>query len=72
MRVLLVEDEPDIAQFISQGLDEAGYAVDLAKDGAAGLDYFLVVAYDLILLDIMLPKIDGLHLPIAEEGPRSI
>lgn len=62
MRVLVVEDEPDIAQFISQGLDEAGYAVDLAKDGAAGLDYFLAVEYDLILLDIMLPKIDGLHL----------
>jgi DNA-binding response OmpR family regulator len=62
MRVLLVEDEPDIAQFISQGLDEAGYAVDLAKDGAAGLDYFLAVEYDLILLDMMLPKIDGLHL----------
>jgi DNA-binding response OmpR family regulator len=62
MRVLVVEDEPDIAQFISQGLDEAGYAVDLAKDGAAGLDYFLAVEYDLILLDIMLPKIDGLQL----------
>jgi DNA-binding response OmpR family regulator len=62
MRVLVVEDEPDIAQFISQGLDESGYAVDLAKDGAAGLDYFLAVEYDLILLDIMLPKIDGLHL----------
>jgi DNA-binding response OmpR family regulator len=62
MRVLVVEDEADIAQFISQGLDEAGYAVDLAQDGAAGLDYALVVAYDLILLDIMLPKIDGLQL----------
>jgi DNA-binding response OmpR family regulator len=62
MRVLVIEDEPDIAQFISQGLDEAGYAVDLAKDGAVGLDYFLAVEYDLILLDIMLPKIDGLHL----------
>jgi DNA-binding response OmpR family regulator len=62
MRVLVIEDEPDIAQFINQGLDEAGYAVDLAKDGAAGLDYFLAVEYDLILLDIMLPKIDGLHL----------
>jgi DNA-binding response OmpR family regulator len=62
MRVLVVEDEPDIAQFISQGLDEAGYAVDLAQDGVAGLDYCLAVQYDLILLDIMLPKIDGLHL----------
>jgi DNA-binding response OmpR family regulator len=61
MRVLVVEDESDIAQFISQGLDEAGYAVDLAKDGVVGLDYCLAVEYDLILLDIMLPKIDGLH-----------
>jgi DNA-binding response OmpR family regulator len=62
MRILVVEDEPDIAQFIGQGLAEAGYTVDLAKDGEAGLDYSLAVEYDLILLDIMLPKIDGWHL----------
>jgi DNA-binding response OmpR family regulator len=62
MRVLVVEDESDIAQFIRQGLSEAGYAVDVACDGRAGLDHALVVEYDLVVLDILLPKIDGLQL----------
>lgn len=62
MRVLLVEDEPGIAQFISQGLNEAGYATDVATDGEEGLDYALAAEYDIIILDIMLPKIDGLQL----------
>ncbi|GJD20772.1 two component transcriptional regulator, winged helix family [Rivularia sp. IAM M-261] len=62
MRVLLVEDEPGIAQFISQGLNEAGYAADVATDGEEGLDYALAAEYDIIILDIMLPKIDGLQL----------
>lgn len=62
MRVLLVEDEPGIAQFVRQGLAEAGYAVDVATDGHSGLDYALAAEYDIILLDIMLPKMDGLQL----------
>jgi DNA-binding response OmpR family regulator len=62
MRVLLVEDESGIAQFISQGLNEAGYAIDVATDGEEGLDYALAAEYDIIILDIMLPKIDGLQL----------
>ncbi|NJM75651.1 MAG: response regulator transcription factor [Acaryochloridaceae cyanobacterium RU_4_10] len=61
MRVLVVEDEPDIAQFICQGLGESGYAVDLAVDGLSGLDYLLAANYDLLLLDILLPKLDGLQ-----------
>lgn len=61
MRVLVVEDEPDIAQFICQGLGESGYAVDLATDGLTGLDYLLAANYDLLLLDILLPKLDGLQ-----------
>jgi DNA-binding response OmpR family regulator len=61
MRVLVVEDEPDIAQFICQGLGESGYAVDLATDGLSGLDYLLAANYDLLLLDILLPKLDGLQ-----------
>lgn len=60
MRVLLVEDEPGIAQFIRQGLNETGYAVDVAKDGQEGLDYALAAEYDVIVLDIMLPQMDGL------------
>src|SRR5262252_667921 len=60
MRVLVVEDEPGIAQFIRQGLREAGYAVDVAYDGEEGLDYAYVAAYDVLVLDILLPKLDGL------------
>lgn len=62
MRVLLVEDEPGIAQFVRQGLVEAGYAVDIAPDGRAGLDYALAAEYDIIVLDILLPEMDGLKL----------
>ncbi|MBD2778501.1 response regulator transcription factor [Iningainema tapete] len=62
MRVLLVEDEPGIAQFISQGLKEAGYATDIATDGQQGLDYASSAEYDIIVLDIMLPQMDGLQL----------
>ena len=61
MRVLVVEDEPGIAQFIRQGLSEAGYAVDVAYDGKEGLDYAFVAAYDVLVLDILLPKLDGLR-----------
>ena len=60
MRVLVVEDEPGIAQFIRQGLREAGYAVDVAYDGEEGLDYVYVAEYDVLVLDILLPKLDGL------------
>jgi len=62
MRILLVEDEPGIAQFVRQGLAEAGYAVDVATDGRNGLDYALAAEYDIIVVDIMLPKMDGLQL----------
>ena len=62
MRVLVVEDEKNIAHFLNQGLIEAGYAVDLAMDGEEGLDYVNVAEYDAIVLDILLPKMDGLAL----------
>lgn len=61
MRVLIVEDEPGVAGFVEQGLSEAGYAVDVARDGAMGLEYALAYEYDAILLDIMLPKMNGLE-----------
>ena len=60
MRVLVVEDEPVIADFIVRGLTEQGYAVDLARDGAAALELADPGSFDVILLDIMLPKVDGL------------
>lgn len=62
MQVLLVEDEPGIAQFISQGLREAGYGVDVAPDGKQGWDYASTVGYDLMILDLLLPGMDGFQL----------
>lgn len=62
MRILVVEDEDSIAQFIHQGLSEAGYAVDLVQDGRLGLDYALGIEYDAIVLDIMLPGLNGFTL----------
>lgn len=62
MRLLVVEDEPGIAQFIRQGLSESGYAVDVARDGEEGADYAFAAEYDVIVLDIMLPKKNGLAL----------
>ena len=62
MRILLVEDELGIAQFIMQGLKEVGYIIDRAEDGRAGRDLADAYEYDLMILDIMLPKISGLQL----------
>jgi DNA-binding response OmpR family regulator len=59
MRILVVEDEENVAAFIRQGLTEEGYAVDSAADGELALDYIATYEYDLILLDVLLPKIDG-------------
>lgn len=61
MRVLVVEDERRIADFIRKGLTEAGYAVDCAYDGDEALDWVAVVEYDLIVLDVMLPQRDGVE-----------
>jgi two-component system OmpR family response regulator len=62
MRVLLVEDDIKIASFIIRGLRSAGYAVDHAPDGEEGLYLVLTQPYDIAIIDIMLPKRDGLSL----------
>lgn len=62
MRILVIEDEKKIADFIRRGLKEEGYAVDIAYDGEQGHFLAKTSDYDLILLDLMLPKIDGLTL----------
>ncbi len=62
MRILIVEDEQAIATFILQGLTEAGYAVDLASEGAEALHWIAIAEYDLIVLDLMLPDTDGISL----------
>ncbi len=62
MRILIVEDEAGVAGFVEQGLTEAGYAVNVARDGSEGLEYALAYEYDVIVLDIMLPKMNGLDM----------
>ena len=62
MRILLVEDDVKIASFIVKGLKAAGYAVDHTLDGEEGLHLALTQPYDTAIVDIMLPKLDGLSL----------
>jgi heavy metal response regulator len=62
MRVLVVEDNPDMGAYLKQGLCEQGFAVDLATEGGLGFDYALSGVYDLLILDRMLPGRDGLAL----------
>ncbi len=62
MRILLVEDDEKIASFINKGLKAAGYAVDQVADGEKGLQMALAEPYDTAIIDIMLPKLDGLSL----------
>jgi heavy metal response regulator len=60
MRILVVEDEKKVAGFIQRGLEEEGYSVDVAYDGEEGVQKAEVQTYDVILMDIMMPKKDGL------------
>lgn len=60
MRILVVEDDPGISRFVCQGLTEAGYSVECAVDGKQGLASALAAAYDVIILDVLLPELDGL------------
>ncbi len=62
MKILVIEDEKKIANLIQKGLKEQGYSVDLSHEGKEGLDRACASPYDAILLDIMLPGLDGLSL----------
>jgi DNA-binding response OmpR family regulator len=68
MRALLVEDDPAISEFVARGLREAGFAVDEAADGEGGLAAVIRQPYDVAILDVMLPKRDGLS--VIEEMRR--
>lgn len=59
MKILVVEDEAKTGSYLKQGLAEAGFVVDLALDGEDGLHDALTVDYDLVILDVMLPRLDG-------------
>ena len=73
MRILVVEDDKKIASFIVNGLKQSGYAVDLAGDGEEGLMLARTIAYDAVVVDVMLPKLGGLSLvqQLRAQGARS-
>ena len=73
MKVLIVEDYDPLRNSIAKGLSEAGFAVDASSDGEEGLWYAGSAEYDVIILDLMLPKVDGLTLlrEIRKQGNRA-
>ncbi len=73
MRVLVVEDEPAIADFVVRGLTEHGNAVDLARNGTEALEFAAVGSFDVIVLDVMLPEVDGLTVcrRLRERGDKT-
>ena len=73
MRILLVEDERKISAYVKRGLEETGYAVDPAYTGSEGLDWAESAPYDVIILDILLPEMDGLSVcrELRKRGDRT-
>src|SRR3990172_2505914 len=73
MRVLVVEDEPRISAYVRRGLEEQGYAVDTAHTGREALVWAETVEFDLIVLDLLLPELDGLSVcrELRRKGCRS-
>jgi two-component system, OmpR family, response regulator QseB len=74
MRILIVEDDDRIAKPLAEDLRHQNHVVDIASDGLAGWDYTQTVFYDLILLDVMLPKLDGISLckRLRSAGSKSL
>lgn len=70
MRVLVIEDDLTVANFITKGLQEAGYVVDHAEDGNKALEYALAEPYDVLIVDRMLPGLNGLKVveAVRDEG----
>ena len=72
MRVLVVEDEPKLASYLHKGLAENGHVVDIARDGIDGAHMAVHGDYDLVLLDVMLPGIDGFGVLKAIRGSKDV
>lgn len=74
MKILVVEDEVKTAKFLKKGLNEAGFVVDVAKDGLEGLHLATEVEFDLVILDVMLPSLDGWQVltQLRESDRRSL
>jgi two-component system copper resistance phosphate regulon response regulator CusR len=71
MRILVIEDKPKLASFLQRGLTESGYVVDVADDGIEGRRLAVQGDYDLVLLDVMLPGIDGFAILTALRAVKS-
>jgi heavy metal response regulator len=73
VRVLVVEDEQRIAAFVKRGLEEERYVIDVAYDGEEALDWAAVVDFDLIVLDVLLPKKDGIQVcrELRDQGNKT-
>jgi two-component system, OmpR family, response regulator MtrA len=71
-RILLVEDDPSIREVTAIGLRNAGFTVETAEDGRAGLDRFAAADFDLVLLDVMLPRMDGLEVARAIRASSTV
>ncbi|HEY4069036.1 MAG TPA: heavy metal response regulator transcription factor [Burkholderiaceae bacterium] len=72
MKILVIEDDPKTGDYLKKGLRESGYAVDLARTGTDGLQMALAHAYDLVVLDVMLPGIDGWQIMPALREQRDL
>jgi two-component system copper resistance phosphate regulon response regulator CusR len=74
MKILIIEDEVKTAKFLKRGLGEVGYVVDVASDGLEGLHLALEVDFDLIVLDVMLPALDGWQVleRLRESGRKAL
>ena len=72
MKILLIEDEPKAAEYIRQGLSECGYAVEVALNGIDGLHACMSAEYDLLILDVMLPGLDGFAVLTALRTKKNI
>src|SRR3954471_8004010 len=71
MRILVVEDEKKTAAFLKKGLHEAGFTVEIAADGEVALEHATLTGFDLLIVDVMLPKIDGWDV-VAELRRRKV
>ncbi|MDD3185853.1 MAG: response regulator [Anaerostipes sp.] len=60
MRLLIIEDQQDLREIIKKRFEKESYSVDVCEDGLEAMDYLALTTYDGIILDIMLPKLDGL------------
>ncbi|MFV3130479.1 response regulator transcription factor [Niveispirillum sp. KHB5.9] len=72
MRILIIEDDPKISAYIGKGLKEAGHAIDLAEDGETGLHLASTEKYDVLIVDRMVPKLDGLSIVRTLRGSGNL